>query len=58
VPEYWVVDLDARAVERWRPQDRAPEVVRDQLEWRPVGSTEPLLLDLTAFFLKLGGEGR
>ena len=25
VPEYWIVDLDARMVERWRPRDERPE---------------------------------
>src|SRR6185312_12215292 len=26
VPEYWIVDGDARLVERWRPADDRPEV--------------------------------
>lgn len=37
VPEYWVVDLDARLVERWRPSDDRPEILTDRLEWRPAG---------------------
>lgn len=56
VPEYWVVDLDARAVERWRPEDHAPEVLRERLDWRPAGSTAPLLMDLTTFFVRVSGE--
>jgi Uma2 family endonuclease len=28
VPEYWVVDLDARVIERWRPGDDRPETLR------------------------------
>ena len=24
VPEYWIVDLDSRLVERWRPEDTRP----------------------------------
>lgn len=35
VPEYWIVDLDARLVERWRPGDARPEVLTERLEWRP-----------------------
>lgn len=35
VAEYWIVDLDARLVERWRPRDDRPEVVSDQLAWEP-----------------------
>ncbi len=50
VPEYWVVDLDARLVERWRPSDDRPEILTDRLEWRPVGGIPPLALDLTAVF--------
>ena len=33
VSEYWVVDLDARAVERWRPGDARPEVLDEVLIW-------------------------
>ena len=53
VPEYWIVDVDAQMVERWRPADSFPEVMHDRLEWRPTGSTEPLRLDLLAFFGRL-----
>jgi Uma2 family endonuclease len=56
VPEYWVVDLDARMVERWHPTDDAPEVLRDQLEWRPSGSEKAMLLELKAIFATVGGE--
>jgi Uma2 family endonuclease len=56
VPEYWVVDLDARSVERWHPADDAPEVVRHQLEWRPSGSETAMLLELQAFFATVAGE--
>ena len=27
VTEYWIVDVDARMVERWRPGDERPEVI-------------------------------
>jgi Uma2 family endonuclease len=48
--EYWVVDLDARVIERWRPGDERAEVVDVSLEWLPEGAGAPLLLDLPAFF--------
>lgn len=35
VPEYWIVDLDARLVERWRPGDERPEILDRALDWRP-----------------------
>lgn len=58
VSEYWIVDLDARLIERWRPGDVRPEILREALEWRPAGSTSALSLDLPAFFaIVLGDEG-
>lgn len=50
VPEYWIVDPDARTIERWRPTDERPEILDRQLVWRPVGGTEPFMLDIIAFF--------
>ncbi len=50
VPEYWIVDVDARLVERWRPGDDRPEIVTEQLTWHPKRSEAPLLLDLPEFF--------
>ena len=50
VPEYWVVDGDARLVERWRPEDARPEIITEQLEWRPGPSLTPLIIDLPALF--------
>jgi Uma2 family endonuclease len=38
--EYWIVDLDARLIERWRPEDSRPEIVDQVLEWSlPGGAT-------------------
>jgi Uma2 family endonuclease len=53
VPEYWIVDIDARLVERWRPTDERPEVLAEQLEWRPSGVAEPLVIDLPALFAEV-----
>jgi len=49
------VDLDARLIERWRPGDARPEVLRDVLTWQPVGAAEPLTLDLDAYFARVVG---
>ena len=54
VPEYWIVDLDARLIERWRPADQRPEIVRDRLEWLPEGAAEPLVIEVPAFFAEVG----
>lgn len=50
IAEYWIVDLDARLVERWRPADTRPEVLADVLEWRPEGASESLTIDLPVLF--------
>ena len=54
--EYWIVDLDARVVERWRPGDARPEVAADRLEWQPEPSAPPLALDLVALFREVHAE--
>ncbi|MEO8635636.1 MAG: Uma2 family endonuclease [Gemmatimonadales bacterium] len=38
VGEYWLVDPDARIVERWTPLDHRPEIVDDRLTWQQDGS--------------------
>ncbi|MBX3133522.1 MAG: Uma2 family endonuclease [Gemmatimonadaceae bacterium] len=50
VAEYWIVDLDARLVERWQPGDASPEILFEQLRWLPEGAAAALEIDLTAFF--------
>ena len=55
VGEYWIVDLDARLIERWRPGDERPEIVRDVLTWQPDRTIEPLALELPALFSQLLG---
>jgi Uma2 family endonuclease len=53
VAEYWIVDVDARLVERWRAGDERPEIVTDQLTWTPAGASQPFMLDLPAYFAKI-----
>jgi Uma2 family endonuclease len=56
VPEYWIVDLDAALIERWRPGDERPEILRDRIEWNSVGSSPPFVLQLRAFFASVNGH--
>jgi Uma2 family endonuclease len=56
VPEYWIVDADSRLVERWRPADERPEILRDTIAWRLEGSAEPRVIDLAAVFREALGE--
>jgi Uma2 family endonuclease len=50
VPEYWIVDTDARVVERWTPEAAGPLVLDEQLVWQPAGADAPLVIDLPAYF--------
>ena len=50
VPEYWIVDLDSRLIERWRPDDDRPEVLAERLSWQPRPDLEALEIDLEAYF--------
>ena len=56
VPEYWVVDLDARVVERTRPGDDRIELCAQTLRWQPEGAAEPLVVDLVDLFRRVLGE--
>jgi Uma2 family endonuclease len=55
IPEYWIIDLDARQIERWRPEDERPEVLDESIEWNPSGATVPLNIDLVALFAEVLG---
>ena len=48
--EYWIIDHDARVIERWLPDDERPEMLSERLTWHPAGAAEPLTIDLGAFF--------
>lgn len=56
VPAYWIVDLDARLVERWRPGSDRPEVLDERLVWQPDAATPALEIDLKAFFERVVAE--
>jgi Uma2 family endonuclease len=50
VPEFWIVDLDARTFERTTPLDSRVDALDDRLEWWPPGASSPFVLDLRAYF--------
>jgi len=56
VPEYWIVDLEARLIERWRPGDDRPEILTEQLTWHPSGALTPMTLELPLFFRRVFAE--
>ena len=57
VPDYWIVDLDARLVERWKPNDPRPEIMTEMLSWHPEGATTAFTLDLPAYFERVFDAG-
>ena len=50
VPEIWLVDADARVIERWRPHDTVPETLDDRIDWQPDPAHPALVIHLVAFF--------
>jgi Uma2 family endonuclease len=56
VSEYWIVDVEARLIERWRPRELRPEIVVDRIEWLPAGAAEPFILELPQYFAEVRGE--
>ncbi|HKN64972.1 MAG TPA: Uma2 family endonuclease [Gemmatimonadaceae bacterium] len=53
VPEYWIVDLDARLIERWMPGDDRPALITETLAWLPPGASMPFHLDLPRYFAEI-----
>jgi Uma2 family endonuclease len=53
VAEYWLVDLDARTIERSIPTDPRVEVLDERIEWKCEGASEALVLDLNDYFAKV-----
>lgn len=50
VSEYWIVDVAARLIERWRPDDSRPEIIVGPLVWMPAPEFPPLTIDLEGYF--------
>ncbi len=56
VGEYWIVDSDARVIDRWRPADARAETLSEQIEWQPASEYPPLRIDLAELFGRAYGE--
>ncbi len=50
VPEYWIVDMDARLVERWKPGDERPEIITGTIDWVGPSAGGKLEIDLPTLF--------
>ena len=53
VAEYWLIDLDARAVERSTPADSKVKIIAETLSWRPKVAASPLTIDLKRYFAEI-----
>jgi Uma2 family endonuclease len=53
VAEYWIVDLDARTIERSTPADPRVDVLVDHVEWRPEGAASSITVDLPDYFARV-----
>ena len=51
--EYWIVDIEARLIERWRPGDERPLIHRDALEWQADTRVPALRVAVPALFADL-----
>lgn len=56
VPEYWIVDVDTRCIERWTPDGTEADIRRDVIEWTDPVSGAMVTIDLPAFFGTVWGE--
>lgn len=52
VREYWIVDADARVIERWKEESDRPEICPEELVWHPADAREPLRIDVQQFFVR------
>lgn len=50
IPEYWIVDTDARIIDRWRPGDERPEMIGDVIEWQARAEVTALRIVLDEIF--------
>ena len=56
VSDYWIVDVDARVVEHWRPEDTRPAILDQRVEWRPDPALPALVIELLAYFAEVWAE--
>jgi Uma2 family endonuclease len=54
--EYWIVDLDARLLERWMPESDRPTIHTASLGWVPPGATVSVTIELTPMFTDALGD--
>jgi Uma2 family endonuclease len=58
VPDYFIVDVDARIIEWWTQRQDTPRVLRDELAWHPIGAQTALTIRLPEFFDRISEQLR
>jgi len=53
---YWIVDPDARLIERWLPDDERPQILTESISWQPARRDASLMIVLSALFREASGE--
>lgn len=56
VDPYWIVDIDARLVEVWRPSGERPRIIDESLVWHPNSVMARLTIDLPSYFREVWCE--
>jgi len=56
VPEYWVIDGDAEAIEVWHPDDERAVLIDERVVWQPQGATSAFELDVRALFAAVADD--
>jgi Uma2 family endonuclease len=57
VPEYWILDVDRRVVERWRAGEEVGTVFTERLTWQSDPNVPALPIELGDYFRDVTGEG-
>ena len=56
VPEYWIIDVDARTIERWTPNSAEAELLTTSFLWKPAPLHEALIVDVEEYFRSVIGD--
>ncbi len=51
--EFWMVDLDARLIERWTPEAGQPELCAETIRWLGAGGSLALSVDIGALMRRI-----
>ena len=50
IPEYWVLNPEARNISRWMGADDPGQVFSERIDWHPSGMPASLVIDINELF--------